>query len=252
MANLSFARDKSSDIEVANKGLQSNIYAATIKHILFNRATTGAVGFDYTFIINGEEYTSYGNYVYNKEGKKIEFAYAIWDSLLHIFGLEDVKPKKGIYKIRKKDTTELVDRFGVQELEGKKVYVYLQNAYARYNGSITRKYAINRFYRFSDKATSSEISATDKGDLDEPIIGNQYTQDIKKPYNRYEKGLSALEVEEFYAAKKTGTPPVDKKRPSFNLEDEPVEAQKEALNPNRNESLGSNEEVDIGDDEIPF
>jgi hypothetical protein len=202
MSKVSFARDNSGDVEFSQyTPLKAGIYKATIKRASVTESTNGAIGVNFIFLINDQEYNVYNFYLYKTNGEKNAFTYAKWDSLLSILGLSSVSPINAKVKVRKGaiETEEVAEIF--KDLAKKEVYVGLYNNYSRYNDNIQKRLEILKFYRAKDKATASEIALLTSKSITDDKLGVQFASDSVSICDNYARDVTPEEAEEFFKQK---------------------------------------------------
>jgi hypothetical protein len=135
--------------------LPSGVYDFTIETVEETVASTGTVGYNFNFLINGKNHMVYGFWVQKANGDKIFNA----DILMALMGLNGIKKLTTFQKeIETKNGKKTIT--AVKEFEGVKGKVALQKVLDWYNGEETEKNEIKQFFdeegrTFAEKASNA-------------------------------------------------------------------------------------------------
>jgi len=175
---------------------KSGIYKLTLKHGEVTVTPNGATQLNYFF----DKAMSYGNNIIGINGQPT-FGFKILEALAVVLGhdeLSDPEPTTVTFKKGPKELSCL------PELNDVEVYAWIKIAYRMYKGDIKEDVQVRRFYRASDMAAGSEISALALGD-DTVVIGERYAKDMEVASEiAYEDGTTPETVAAWKKAQQSG------------------------------------------------
>lgn len=137
--------------------IETGVYKATINTASKTIASTGTTGLDWSFDLeDGRKAIVYGFWIFKADGTRIFNA----DTLDACMGVTGVKSLTEYQKtITVKDGTKTVT--ALKELDGKEVYVALQNQLDIYNGDVTKKLQIKGFFSKDGKTYSEMVKGSE-------------------------------------------------------------------------------------------
>lgn len=136
------------------KVLDTGVYDITIDTASKTVASTGTIGVDWSFTVDGAKYPNkvYGMWIQKANGDKI-FNMDVLQGLMGILGIKQLTEYQK--EIEVKDGTKTVTAF--KELDGAKVKVAVQKVLDVYNGEVTEKNEIKAFFNTNGQTYSEQV-----------------------------------------------------------------------------------------------
>ena len=183
----------------------SGLFPATLKHCEIKGTKNGATQANYYF----DKGNSFGNNLFGTQGQEV-FGYKILEALAVVSGNDELSDPEATAVKFKAGSKDLMC---IPELEDVKLKVWVKYEYSRYNGDISEKIAVKRFYS-EDGVSGSELLAiasasteAEKADA-QSKKGAQLAKDTKYFEEvKYDDGITAEEVVAWKAAKSSKAAP---------------------------------------------
>lgn len=137
------------------KVLDSGVYDVTINTASKTVASTGTIGIDWNFIVDGAQYPNivYGMWVAKANGDKI-FNMDIVQGLMGIIGAKKLTEVQK--EIEVKDGAKTVTAY--KELDGVKCKVAVQKVLDVYNGEVREKNEIKAFFNTNGQTFAEQVT----------------------------------------------------------------------------------------------
>jgi len=145
MLNLQFdensAKKANAGVQGLGKVLDSGVYDVELQTVSVTTASTGTIGLDFSFKVDGAQYpnTIYGVWIQKANGDKL-FSYDIVQALMGLLGV--TKTTTYQKEIEIKDGTKIVE--AIKEFDNRKVKIAVQKVLDCYNGEVKEKNEIKR------------------------------------------------------------------------------------------------------------
>ena len=142
--------------------LDSGVYDAVIETASLTKASTGTMGIDWSFTINGAKQLVYGMWFQKADGTTL-FSYNILQALMGLLGVKEITTYSKTIDV--KNGQKIVE--AIKEFDGKPVKVALQKVHDWYNGEESIKYEIKAFLdaetgqSFTEKKAGKEATQID-------------------------------------------------------------------------------------------
>ena len=197
-------RDEVKDFEGGSNDYltKSGMYEdVIIKSLIYDEAENGGAVVNLFVEHNGVAQVVYGDIrVYNKDGKDNAIGQKQLNELMVILDVDLGEPVEVELPIGKGGAMKTVAVF--EEVVDEAITIKIMNKYGVWNGNITEKCTVAKFYRASDKATAAEILLAED-EPDEVSFGTKYEKDVEFAENvKYDNDLTAEEVSAWIKAKR--------------------------------------------------